>query len=114
MPSAGFRLGRDCLCRREAPALGRFTFPLCWRCSGMTAGAMALLAIHALGCLPAAPATLAVAGGLCGLPAAADVCFQLMTAYRSNRSRRLATGLLLGAGIVLLGHVLVRCLHGFS
>lgn len=111
MARAGFRLGQDCLCRREAPALGRFTFPLCWRCSGITAGAGALLAVHALGCLPAVSAALAVAGCLCGLPAGADVCFQVMTAYRSNRSRRLVTGALLGAGIVLLGHGLGYCFH---
>jgi uncharacterized membrane protein len=111
MAGVEFRLGRDCLCRREAPALGRFTFPLCWRCSGMTAGAAALLSVHALGDLLAASAALAVTGCLCGLPAAADVCFQIMTPYRSNHARRLVTGLLLGAGIVLLGHVLMRCFH---
>jgi uncharacterized membrane protein len=111
MASARFRLGRDCLCRREAPALGRFTSPLCWRCSGITAGAAALLTVHALGGLPAGPAPLAVTGCLCSLPAVADVAFQVMTAYRSNRSLRLVTGVLLGAGIVLLGQVLARCLH---
>ena len=114
MTRGRFRLGQDCLCRREAPALGRYTSPLCWRCSGMAAGAAALLTVHALGGLPAASAILAVAGCLCGLPAAADVSFQVMTPYRSNRSRRLVTGVLLGAGIVLLGQVLARCLHGLS
>jgi hypothetical protein len=78
------------------------------------AGATALLAVHALGGLPAASATLAVMGCLCGLPAAADVGFQILTPYRSNRLRRLVTGLLLGAGIVLLGHVLVRSFHELS
>jgi uncharacterized membrane protein len=111
MPGGKFRLGRDCLCRREAPAIGRFTFLLCWRCSGMAAGAVALLVVNALGGLPMPSAPLAVAGGLCGLPAAADVGFQIMTPYRSNRARRLVTGVLLGAGIVLLGHVLVWWFH---
>jgi uncharacterized membrane protein len=99
------------LCRRGAPTLGPFTFPLCWRCSGITAGAAALLAVHALGSLPAASATLAVMGCLCGIPAGADVGFQVVTPYRSNRLRRLVTGLLLGAGIVLLGQVLVQAFH---
>ncbi len=114
MARARFRLGQDCLCRREAPALGRFTFPLCWRCSGMMAGLAALITIDALGGLPAASAFLAVTGCLCGLPAAADVSFQVMTAYRSNRSRRLVSGVLLGAGIVLLGRVLARWFRGLA
>jgi uncharacterized membrane protein len=113
MARASFRLGRDCLCRREAPEIGRFTFPLCWRCSGMTAGAAALLAVDALGSLPAASASLAMAGCLCGLPAAVDVCFQVMTRYRSNPSRRFVTGVLLGTSIELLARVLVQCLRGF-
>ena len=113
MARAWFRLGRDCLCHREAPEIGRCTFPLCWRCSGMTAGAAALLAVDALSSLPAALASLAVAGCLCGLPATADVGFQVITRYRSNRSRRFVTGLLLGASIVLLARVLVQCLRGF-
>jgi uncharacterized membrane protein len=114
MTRARFRLGQDCLCRREAPALGRFTFPLCWRCSGMTAGLTALLTVDVLGGLTAASASLAVTGCLCGLPAAADVSIQVITPYRSNRSRRFVTGVLLGAGIVLLGHVLVRCFRGLA
>jgi uncharacterized membrane protein len=114
MARVQFRLGQDCLCRREAPALGGFTCPLCWRCSGIAAGAAAVLAAYALGGLPPAPAALAVAGSLCGLPAAADVALQMMTAYRSNRSRRLLSGLLLGAGIVLLAQALVRWYHGLT
>jgi uncharacterized membrane protein len=114
MAGVRFHLGRDCLCKREAPEFGRFTFPLCWRCSGITTGAAVLLTVYALGYLPAATAYWAVVGGLCGLPAAADVGLQVMTPYRSNRSRRLVTGVLMGAGIVLLGHVLVRCFHGLT
>jgi uncharacterized membrane protein len=114
MARARFRLGQDCLCRREAPALGRFTFPLCWRCSGLTAGATALLTVHALAGLPPASASLAVTGCLCGLPATVDVGLQILTPYRSNRARRLVTGVLLGAGIVLLGQILARCFHGLS
>jgi uncharacterized membrane protein len=113
MAGRRFRLGQDCLCRRDAPALGRFTFPICWRCTGMAAGAVAMLASRALRGWPAPCASLAAAGCLCALPAAADVTFQVMTSYRSNRLRRLATGLLLGAGIVLFAHVLVGHCHGF-
>jgi uncharacterized membrane protein len=113
MACASFRLGRDCLCRREAPEIGHFTFPLCWRCSGMMAGVAGLLAVGALGGLPAASACVAIAGCICGLPAAVDVCFQVMTPYRSNRSRRFVTGVHLGNSIVLLAHVLVQCLRGF-
>src|SRR5215469_9231063 len=98
-----FRLGRDCLCRREAPALGRFTCPLCWRCTGVTVGTLALQAINCLGGLEDLPAALAAALGVaCGLPAAADVFCQMAGSYRSNRHRRMATGVLLGAGVVLL------------
>src|SRR5437879_5262897 len=39
-----FLPGRDCLCRKEAPRLGRLSSPLCWRCSGLAVGAAALLA----------------------------------------------------------------------
>jgi len=88
---------------------------MCWRCSGMIGGAAALLMIDALGGLTAAaPVLMAVAGCLCGLPAAADVCFQVMTRYRSNHSRRLVTGVLLGTGIVLLGHAVAWCLEGLT
>jgi uncharacterized membrane protein len=114
MNRARFRLGQDCLCRRDAPALGRFTFPVCWRCSGIAAGMTALLGVDALGGLSAASTSLAVAGCLCSLPAAADVYFQVMTSYRSNASRRLVSGMLLGAGIVLLGRVVAQCFRGLA
>jgi uncharacterized membrane protein len=108
-----FRLGRDCLCRREAPALGRITFPLCWRCCGIAAGAAALLAADVLGGLDglqAAPA--AALGASCGLPAALDVSCQMAGSYRSNRRRRVGTGGLLGAGLVLLARALVPWFRG--
>jgi uncharacterized membrane protein len=114
MARGWFRLGRDCLCRREAPAVGRFTLPLCWRCSGMTVGAAGMLVIDALGALAVAPVFMAVAGCLCGLPAAADVGFQVITPYRSNRLRRLASGVLLGTGIALLVNVVARWLRGLT
>ncbi len=97
------RFGQYCLCRREAPRVGHFTFPVCWRCSGLLAGgllgslALAWLKLPSTALLP-----LGVVGGLATLPAALDVFCQIVSAYRSNRYRRLATGLLLGAGIVLI------------
>jgi uncharacterized membrane protein len=103
-----FHLGRDCLCRREAPQVGGLTFPLCWRCSGMLAGVLAggqmLSWVPALAALPL---LLGLLGGLLIFPAGADVFCQLVSTYRSNRLRRSVTGLLLGMGLVLLSKVLV-------
>ena len=105
-----FRLGQDCLCRKEAPHVGRFTFPFCWRCSGLLVGG--LLGSLALGWLRLPPATLlfSLFGFLSVLPGTLDVLCQVLTSYRSNYRRRLATGLLLGTGIALFSHVFVTCL----
>jgi uncharacterized membrane protein len=109
-----FHLGRDCLCRREAPTLGRFTFPLCWRCTGIAVGIAALQAVDCLGGLQGFPASLAAPlGALCGLPAAADVFCQMAGPYRSDRRRRLATGVLLGAGVVFLARAFVPLIRGY-
>jgi uncharacterized membrane protein len=109
-----FHLGRDCLCRREAPTLGWFTFPLCWRCTGIAAGILALQAVDCLGGLECFPASLAaIVGASCALPAGADVLCQMAGSYRSNRSRRLATGVLLGAGVVFLAHAFAPLFRGF-
>src|SRR4051812_30894768 len=85
-----FCLGRDCLCRREAPAAGRFISPLCWRCSGMAAGLAPGVALTL--CMDSALLA-ALASGLAALPAGADVLCQIASDYRSNRWRRVVTGL---------------------
>ena len=106
-----FRLGRDCLCRKESPRLGRWRFPLCWRCSGVLVGLTVVVLAGSLRTLPSSPVTLAILGGSCGLPAGADVFFQVVSTYRSTPRRRLWTGLLLGAAIVLLSQSVVSLLR---
>jgi len=95
-----FRLGRDCLCRRDAPRLAGLSSPLCWRCSGAALGALFFLPASAY----AGPGlhACAVWGCLLALPATADVLLQILTRYRSGPARRFATGLLLGCAVVLL------------
>lgn len=98
-----FHLGRDCLCRKEAPRLGGLTFPLCWRCTGMTAGAVA--GCLTLACTPGvvmSPLWLGLIGLSCIIPAGADVFCQLVSNYRSNRHRRLVTGIPLGVGLAFV------------
>jgi uncharacterized membrane protein len=87
--------------------MGRFTFPLCWRCSGLLVGSVVGSLVIPCMHLPAATLMLVVLGCLAALPAAVDVLCQVVSSYRSNRSRRLVTGLLLGAGIALLCHSFV-------
>ena len=104
-----FQFGHDCLCRKEAPQLGGFTSPLCWRCSAMLTGLLAgCLILCGLQRLESSPLLLGLLGGACVAPAGADVAWQIIGPYRSNRGRRLATGLPLGVGLVFLTHVLVR------
>lgn len=85
---------------------GRRT-PVCARCVGFVAGNLAGLAVlFALG-----PATVlwAAAGLALLVPVAVDGSLQLTSSYRSTNPRRLATGLLGGAGqILILGAVLAR------
>jgi uncharacterized membrane protein len=98
-----FHLGRDCLCRREAPKLGRFTSPLCWRCSGILAGV--LIGAPLLSFLPGpivGEQLLGRVGMVLVLPAAIDVFSQMASTYRSNWLRRLVTGMLLGVGLPFL------------
>jgi len=102
-----FRFGRDCLCRREAPHVGRFSFPVCWRCSGLLVGSFFGSLVLPWLKLPPETLLLGVVGCVAVVPAAADVLCQVVTSYRSNRHRRLATGLLLGAALALLCHVVV-------
>src|SRR5271166_456148 len=97
-----FRLGRECLCRRDAPRLGGMVCPLCWRCSGMVLGLVSALAVapSAYG-VPVATELMLVTAAW-WLPALVDVAAQIASrhAYRSHRLIRLVTGLALGAGIV--------------
>jgi uncharacterized membrane protein len=103
-----FRFGRDCLCGKEAPRPWGFTSPLCWRCSAMMAGVLAgCLMLYCLGSLGGSPLLLGMLGGSCVLPAGADVFFQVVGPYRSNRIRRLVTGFPFGVGLALLSRACV-------
>jgi uncharacterized membrane protein len=107
-----FHLGRDCLCGKEAPQLGGFTSPLCWRCSAMLAGVMAgCLVLDCVQALMASPLLLGLLGGALAFPAGADVFCQLVSTYRSNRVRRLVTGFPLGVGLALLSKALMVSLR---
>jgi uncharacterized membrane protein len=86
----------------RAPRLGRFCFPLCWRCTGAACAVCA-------GWL-AGPPTLSawwlVVAALAILPAYVDGVAQYEYARLSNNPRRFITGLGLGAGLVVARAVL--------
>ena len=101
-------LGRDCLCGKEAPRLWGFTSPLCWRCSAMMVGVLAgCLMLFCLRLLGGSPLLLGLLGGSCVFPAGADVFCQVVGPYRSNRIRRLVTGIPLGVGLAFLSRACV-------
>ncbi len=103
-----FHIGRDCLCGREAPRSWGFTSPLCWRCSAMMVGVFAgCMMLFCLQPLAGSPLLLGLLGGSCVVPAGADVFFQMVGPYRSNRIRRLVTGLPLGVGLAFLSRACV-------
>jgi uncharacterized membrane protein len=97
-----FRLGRACLCRRDAPTLGGLVCPLCWRCSGMALGLVSALIVAPTGSGVPVAVNLVLVTAAWWLPALIDVVAQVASrhAYRSHRLIRLVTGLALGVGIV--------------
>ncbi len=80
----------------RAPKLGRFCFPLCWRCSGAAAAIISgrLLFPEPVSALVAWPALLLL------LPAYVDGVAQYEYGVQSTNIRRAWTGFLLGAGLV--------------
>lgn len=83
---------------------GRRT-PICARCVGFVGGN--LVGLAALFALGPATAAWAVAGLALLVPVAVDGALQLATRHRSTNPRRFLTGLLGGAGqILILGAVL--------
>jgi uncharacterized membrane protein len=92
-------LGRHPLCRPQGsgPRIGGFVGPLCWRCSGVLAGAVAAETAWRLAAGEAPLGPLVIASGLLALPAVADVAAQEISSYTSNPRTRFSTGVLLGA-----------------
>ena len=90
-----YNFGRVPLCNlraERAPHIGKFVFPLCWRCTGLLVGGMiatiARLILPVPHCLPIAIASC--------LPLAIDWTVQRLEIKESTNWRRLTTGILLG------------------
>ena len=71
---------------------------------GVLAGCLMLFCIRSLG---GSPLLLGLLGGSCVFPAGADVFCQVVGPYRSNRIRRLVTGIPLGVGLAFLSRACV-------
>lgn len=71
----------------RAPQVGRYVFPLCYRCSGLMAGLFVPVLV--------APLWLGVAGTI---PMLFDVALQKVAGIESTNFRRFVTGYLFTAG----------------
>ena len=85
-----------CNCRADrAPRLGRYSFPLCWRCTAIITGMLIPLVL---------PPWLAV---LFMLPCLIDGIAQYHAGIESTNGRRILTGLPAGIGIAAIVHTIV-------
>jgi len=73
--------------------LGSFVFPLCARCTGLVAGAIACLTGQALGIVATLPVIVSI---IAALPLVADWTLQRVGILESTNIRRFVTGLLFG------------------
>lgn len=73
-------------------------FPVCARCTGIAAGYVSVIVFAAFG----VPAHAVALGLLLNLPAALDGGTQALGWRRSNNALRLVTGILCGAGQVMV------------
>jgi len=86
------------LCNRKserAPHIGNFVFPLCWRCSGILAGAI-------FGGIFLKITVPAYINALIFVPLIVDGGLQYGFGIMSNNTRRWFTGILFGFGLTML------------
>lgn len=92
--------GEKPLCNRKpntAPHIGRFCFPLCWRCTSIIVGFFSWYTIQLF-----APIVPAFMGIIMIIPCAVDGCLQYIKNIESSNNRRIITGLLCGFGFSIL------------
>ncbi|MBS1911112.1 MAG: DUF2085 domain-containing protein [Bacteroidetes bacterium] len=103
-----FNLGTDVFCRRDAPCMRGWRFPLCWRCCGIVAGTLlGLVLVGAGGLRGIGPGVQLGLAAVWAFPAVLDYIAQVVTTYQSNYRRRLWTGLLLGCADAVAASVVV-------
>jgi len=107
------RLGEDVVCgRREAPKIFSFTFPFCWRCSGIIVGLLFGRLIWTWsGVFEISFISLLLMVFLLWLPIVLDVFFQKVSDYKSSRRRRFVSGILAGIGIVPFSKACLKVIH---
>lgn len=90
------RFGSAPLCNLRpdrAFRIGSFVFPLCARCTGLVAGAIACFCCQAIGIPATPPVVLSV---ILALPLAIDWTIQRVGILESTNARRFLTGFLFG------------------
>lgn len=95
------RIGKEPLCNgrpERAPHIGSFCFPLCWRCTAISLGAIAMGFFNLSYCFYHPLVGTIVALGL-AMPCLADGLLQKYAKKESTNIRRILTGLLAGIGM---------------
>ena len=89
-------------------------FPICARCTGLTAGWFMSSLIFNILDLQINDLKFIFIGLLLGFPAFIDGCTQYFNLRKSNNGIRLITGLLGGIGIVIISNTLVISIQFFN
>lgn len=85
----------------RAPRLCGFCFPLCWRCTSISAAMLIICQFRVSEFVPSQTARWVLAIALC-IPTACDGILQYVFQIESTNFRRISTGVIAGIGIASL------------